>query len=253
MKRYPGQVLAALLILGVTALLSACGGLVNHRVEKGETLYAIGWRYGQDYRDIARWNNLKPPYTIYEGQWLRVAPPVAPWWQDDYPDLAEARQRQATRSKKKPPPRQVRATPPRVAMSAAPRKEVAMPRGRWRWPVAKVDGAKIRRVSRHRKGISIGGRLREPILAAAAGKVVYRGSGLVGLGKLIIIKHNRTFLSAYAHNAEFLVQEGDSVRQGQPIARMGRTDAGEVLLYFEIRKNGKPVDPLNYLPRLQQG
>ncbi len=255
MKRYLRQVLASLPVLGLALLLSACGGLVNHRVEKGETLYAIGWRYGQDYRDIARWNNLKPPYTIYEGQWLRVAPPVTPWWQDDYPERAEAHRRQGARAnnEKKSSPRQARKTPPRVARSAVPREQVAMPRGRWRWPVSKVDGAKIHRVSKHRKGIAIRGRLREPVLAAADGKVVYRGSGLVGLGKLIIVKHNRTFLSAYAHNAEFLVKEGDSVRQGQPIARMGRTDAGEVLLYFEIRKNGKPVDPLSYLPRLRQG
>ncbi len=251
--------LARFLIVGAVLLLAACGGLVNHKVQKGETLYSIGWRYGQDYRDIAKWNKLEPPYTIYEGQWLRVAPPVEPWWQDDYPERAKA-----LAPSTPPPPRRTPDSPNAVAKPSAAAKAPQIPRvpspvqaplarDSWQWPVKSVRPDLIQRHQGPRKGINILGRAGEPIYAAASGKVVYRGSGLVGLGKLIIIKHDKTFLSAYAHNAEILVNEGDHVERGQRIARMGRTDAGQILLYFEIRKNGKPVNPLLYLPALREG
>jgi lipoprotein NlpD len=119
----------------------------------------------------------------------------------------------------------------------------------WRWP---AQGRLLRRFDSNgtgKKGIAIGGRLNSPVVAAAGGRVVYRGSGLVGYGRLIIVKHNNNYLSAYGHNQELLVDEGDQVRAGQLIARMGSSGTNQVMLHFEIRQNGKPVDPLKLLPR----
>ncbi len=113
-----------------------------------------------------------------------------------------------------------------------------------------MQGEVIQGFSAQEKGLSIAGKEAQPIHAAAAGRVVYRGSGLIGLGELVIIKHDKSFLSAYAHNSKILVNEGDDVTLGQPIAEMGKTGAERVKLYFEIRKDGKPVDPLLYLPRM---
>jgi lipoprotein NlpD len=117
----------------------------------------------------------------------------------------------------------------------------------WSWPVSgKVVAAYSE--AANLKGIGIGGKAGQPVLASAAGKVVYAGSGLRGYGKLVIIKHNKTYLSVYAHNSEILVKEGQTVSKGQKIAEMGNTDADQVKLHFEIRRQGKPVDPLRYLP-----
>jgi len=134
--------------------------------------------------------------------------------------------------------------------SAAPRTESASaPAGSeagvaWNWP---TNGKLLRGYSDSNKGIDIGGRMGQPVLAAGDGKVVYSGNGLRGYGKLIIIKHNKTYLSAYAHNSQLLVKEGQSVKRGQKIAEMGNSDADQVKLHFEIRRFGKPVDPLQYL------
>ncbi|MEO5702985.1 MAG: peptidoglycan DD-metalloendopeptidase family protein [Gammaproteobacteria bacterium] len=119
----------------------------------------------------------------------------------------------------------------------------------WMWP---TQGEVIQGFSVTEKGLSIAGKEGQPIHAAAAGRVVYRGSGLIGLGELVIIKHDKSFLSAYAHNKKVLVTEGDKVTLGQTIAEMGKTGTERVKLYFEIRKDGKPVDPLLYLPRKNQ-
>jgi lipoprotein NlpD len=116
----------------------------------------------------------------------------------------------------------------------------------WKWP---AQGEVIQSFSAMEKGLSIAGKEAQPIYAAATGSVVYRGSGLIGLGELVIIKHDKSFLSAYAHNKKILVKEGDRVVLGQPIAEMGKTGTDRVKLYFEIRKDGKPVNPLLYLPR----
>jgi len=207
-----------------------------HVVRRGETLYSIAWRHGRDWRAVARWNGLRPPYRIHPGQRLRVSPP----------------------------PRRARRSTPATARRPAPRPErrarraaTGQPRGQavparriaWRWP---TSGKVIRRFDPNtpgKKGIAIGGRYGQGVRAAADGRVVYSGSGLVGYGKLIIIKHDETWLSAYGHNSRLRVKEGEQVRAGQRIADMGRDGKGTALLHFEIRRNGRPVDPLRLLPR----
>lgn len=225
----------------LSGVLTGCGGHVYHRVREGETLYAIGWRYGQDYRSVAAWNSIPPPYTIKNGQVLRVAPPVTPWWEEgDEAAPAESNGGTNTRAARTK-------AGPRLNAPFAPDEavEADIPGG-WRWP---ARGRVVRTFSLlppQSKGVDIGGDIGQPVYAAASGRVVYSGSGLIGYGKLIIIKHNKVFLSAYAHNDQLLVKEGEDVGVGQEIARMGST-GNTPLLHFEVRRNGKPVDPLPLL------
>ena len=202
----------------------------SYKVRAGDTLHAISWRFGIDYRDLVRWNRLSDPDRIYVGQKLALkAPPVK----------AASKTRAAAPAPAKPSGKAAAAPPTRQAASTA----VAG----WRWPAkGKVEAASSVLGS---KGIRILGRRGETVKAAANGRVVYSGSGLRGYGQLIIIKHNERFLSAYAHNQKLFVPEGASVRVGQRIAEMGDTDARQVMLHFEIRRDGKPVDPLRYLPK----
>ena len=211
----------------------------RHTVSKGETLYSIAWRYGHDYRSVAAWNRIKPPFTIYPGQVIKLIParksralqppPVAKK-QPVKPDRPVAETRETTA------PKQAAARP------AAPAGGI-----RWQWPAR----GKLLRSSTPtaKKGISIGGRTGQKVVAAATGTVVYSGSGLRGYGNLIIIKHNETYLSAYAHNRDLIVREGEAVTAGQQISTMGVDGRGASVLHFEIRKNGKPIDPLGQLPR----
>ncbi len=211
-----------------------------HRVERGDTLYGIAWKYDLDYRQVAAWNGVRSPYTIYPGQRLRLSPPPA---RRGAPRPAQPQ----PKSQPKPdpaPPRRPPATPsPPPASAPAAAGEV-----QWRWP---AEGELVRRFSpgNGSKGIDIAGRPGQQVQAAAGGRVVYSGSGLRGYGKLIIIKHNNSHLSAYAHNDRLLVKEGDNVRGGQRIASMGRAGDRQVKLHFQVRRNGKPVDPLRYLPK----
>jgi lipoprotein NlpD len=145
------------------------------------------------------------------------------------------------------PPSTLRTEPKAETPRAAPQDGGEEDRLDWAWPVkGKIIGGFSE--SSNLKGIDIAGTAGQPVVASAPGKVVYAGSGLRGYGKLIIIKHNKTYLSAYAHNRELLVKEGDQVGKGQKIAEMGNTDAGEVKLHFEIRRLGKPMDPARFLP-----
>ncbi len=223
-----------------------------HTAQAGDTLYSIAWSYGQDYRLLARWNNIPPPYIIRPGQRIRVAPPPD---REGDGRRREAAPVQATRSESSTAAVRVRPVtlpaPPTAAPITEPAgEESAVADGDggeidWIWP---TRGAPLVPAGR-RPGIDIPGRRGQPVYAAAAGKVVYSGSGLLGYGKLIIIKHNERFLSAYAHNWELLVEEGDEVARGVQIARMGSNGEGRVMLHFEIRRNGRPVDPLTYLPK----
>ncbi|WJW76609.1 peptidoglycan DD-metalloendopeptidase family protein [Thiohalobacter sp. IOR34] len=213
-----------------------------HLVRRGESLFSIAWQYGLDYHRLAQINGIGPPYTIYVGQRLRLkaapavpAPPrkkaTSPAPQRKGTARKEARTKAAAGVR-----RQARSAQPAVAL-------------RWQWP---VRGRLLKRFdgrSTGKKGIAIAGRAGQKVKAAAAGRVVYAGSGLVGYGRLIIIKHNNIFLSAYGHNRRLLVKEGDAVRAGQVIAEMGNSGTNRVMLHFEIRRNGRPVDPLGYLPR----
>lgn len=245
--------LIALVLLGV----SACGSLGQHRVQHGETLYAISFRYGWDYRDVAEWNDLKPPYTIHPGQLLRTMPPDGGrgrYTADAAPAPAPVVAATAARvpSALPAPP----ATPPAAPPARAPSPAVTPPRSNaailWRWPTA---GSVLRGYADNdasRKGIDIGGTLGQPIRAAANGRVVYAGNGLLHYGNLVIIKHNENYLTAYGYNRQLRVNEGDDVVAGQHIADMGTRGNGEALLHFQIRYDGLPINPARYLPPLSR-
>lgn len=256
-----------------------------HIVAKGDTLYSIALDYGQDYRELAAWNNLADPGLIKIDQRLRLFPPdYVPTAATSGPvplapvaakgSYTEPRARKlpyseqviaqlqmpALKSQAGPGPVAVPATQPSIqpapatqpmpqASPALERNEVAAAERKmiWEWP---AQGRLLYGFGQgdNQKGVGIEGRSGQPVLAAAAGKVVYSGSGLRGYGKLIIIKHNASYLSVYAHNSQILVKEGQTVAKGQKIAEIGSTDSDRVALHFEIRRLGKPIDPLQYLP-----
>lgn len=204
----------------------------EYTVRSGDTLYSIAWEHGLDYKQIAQWNRIAPPYRIYAGQQLRLTPSANAATTAKPPSPAAGPERAAAGKKETSAPPEVQET------------GVAQPIN-WRWP---AQGKLVGNFGAGNKGINIAGEEGQAIYAAAPGRVVYSGSGLVGLGQLLIIKHDNIFLSAYAHNKTLLVKEGDQVSVGQRIAEMGRTGAERVMLHFQIRKDGKPVDPLQYLP-----
>lgn len=261
-----------------------------YTVKRGDTLYRIALENGQDYKDVAAWNNLVNPSAIKEGQVLRVAPPgtteaggavvskpIASGGviesrsldqpvngaqslpadgikreprvgKEPYSDEAYARLNRLTEAAK-PVETKVEAKPevkpepaPAAATVAAGPDDVP-----WIWPSAAKVVAPFSESAN--KGLDFAGKAGDPVIAAGDGKVVYAGAGLRGYGELVIVKHNATFLSAYAHNRKILVKEGQQVTRGQRIAEMGNTDADSVKLHFEIRKQGKPVDPAQYLPK----
>ena len=217
-------------LIFVVLILSGCGTQVHHFVKSGETLYAVSFYYGVDYHDVARWNNIKPPYIIKPGQRLRMAPPVG-----------EARQ--VTR------PKAVDVTRPAGSGATMPDRPSASAAPQWRWPAPGKLANTFSDRDNGRKGIDIINREGTPVRAAAGGKVVYAGTGLARYGNLIIIKHSGKYLSAYAHNRKVFVQEGDEVSAGQMIAEMGRNPSSQSMLHFEIRAYGQPVDPQRYLPK----
>lgn len=300
--------LALILLL----LLSGCAAIKpedpafrsgTYTVRQHETLYSIAWRYGLEWQELARWNGIREPYTIYPGQRLRMNPPpgqsrtaVATATTATPPRTTATAPRETPADS--PPPRastptpaQVPATPTSASSSPAARSEPTAPASSrpvptttpppaastsprpapvaqpvrdpvppapspaasggplvWQWP---TNGQVIRRFDAQgtgKKGIAIAGQRGQPVRAAAAGRVVYSGSGLVGYGKLIIIKHNDSYLSAYGHNDNILVNEGARVTAGQQIALLGDSGTDRPMLHFEIRKDGKPVDPLRYMP-----
>jgi lipoprotein NlpD len=202
-----------------------------YRIQSGDTLFKIAFEFGLDFRDLAAWNNLPDPTHIRSGDLLRLSPPKA--------EVTIA----AIQNK---PTVLARTNKPSPVLPVDEASNEAVPEV-WTWP---SRGALLMRFADGiSKGIDIGGARGNPVLAAASGKVVYAGSGLRGYGKLIIIRHGKTLLSAYAHNARILVNEGQNVTRRQPVAEMGDTDSDRVKLHFEIREYGKPVDPLNYLPK----
>jgi len=227
-------VILAVVLLGAGGCASVLSwNSDTYVVQSGDTLYKIAWRYGLDYRDLAEWNGLGSGNTIYAGQTIRLKPPQG--WSSGAKTAARSTTGSRPAGSTSPPPRQ-------DARSTAP------PPSTWRWP---TQGAVVGRFGESAlggNGIDISGRQGQPVLAAAPGEVVYSGSGLIGYGKLIIVKHNQTYLSAYGHNRELRVVEGDRVSAGQTIALMGEGPGRKPVLHFEIRRNGKPVDPLRYLP-----
>jgi lipoprotein NlpD len=243
----------------------------TYAVQKGDTLYGIALEHGFDYKEVAEWNGIEPPFTIRVGQQLKLAPAgqqaavvVTPFKTAPGAEIRQADQDLLLKTQPKAvkQPWADQAEKPVLAktenLQVRPvQAEENAPEGAqgddderidWIWPTTGKVVAGFNEAS-SAKGMDIGGNTGQPVLAAAPGKVVYSGSGLRGYGKLVIIKHNKTYLSAYAHNRQILVKEGQSVTKGQKIAEMGDSDADQVKLHFEIRRLGKPVDPMKYLPQ----
>jgi len=282
----------------------------TYQVVRGDTLYAIAFKHGLDYREVAAWNNIAPPYRIYVGQQLklaagsaavahetaplqpRTAPAAPPSTPSSAPTVAAAPPSAATttttpaksasgmfedvpageaasdspKSASAPPapsPKPpevapvptvtpakpiVAEAPPAPATRASDTSAANVGGVLWRWPGRGSLVGNFVAGDQTRQGIDIAGTSGDPVLAAADGEVVYSGNGLLGYGELIIVKHNATFLSAYGHNRKRLVQEGERIKAGQQIAEMGSSASARDELHFEIRKNGKPVNPLDYLP-----
>lgn len=238
----------------------------THVVVRGDTLYGIAFRNGLDYRDLARWNGIGAPYTIHPGQHLSLVPKgavAAPAPRASsiasVPARATGTTPPAGQSSSSAPAPQVRAAPAPAPVGTPPQAPANTPVTApaasqsvqgivWRWP---ANGQLIGRFvagDPTRQGIGVAGSAGQAIVAAADGEVVYSGSGLIGYGELVIIRHSDDFLSAYGHNRKRLVDEGQTVKAGQQIAEMGRTGASRDMLHFEIRRSGKPVDPLAFLP-----
>ena len=238
----------------------------RHTVQAGETLYSIAFEDGLNYMEVAEYNGLKDATAIKIGQQLELRIPLDEGTVDEQPQAA-VRHAVPKVGELKQQPKVGRLLYSAQALAKAERMQdeqtvtaaerpVTIPAQERDDPADALEwglparGKLIAGFSKsaNRKGIDIAGARGQAITASAAGKVVYAGSGLRGYGKLVIIKHNATYLSAYAHNERILVKEGQSVRKGQQIAEMGNTDADQVKLHFEIRRQGKPVDPARYLP-----
>jgi lipoprotein NlpD len=205
-------------------------------VKKGDTLYSIALEHGADYRDVAAWNKLSDPTKINVGQVLRVMPPEESRVQVGRAKLPE---RGEARPLDLPPPASTK-TPPPQPSKPEPADFI--------WP---ARGKVIAGFAEpRRKGIDIDGKLGDPVIAAAAGRVTYTGTGIPGLGKLVVIKHDNGFITVYAHNKDILVKEQQAVKRGQKIAEVGNTDADRPKLHFQIRKGSAAVDPMRYLPSL---
>ena len=212
----------------------------SYIVQAGDTLYGISFRAGLNYRDVATWNNIDESYSIQRGQKLRLTAPT------------QVQNTTGVKSAVAPLPNvKLTLIKPVSVVDSPPIKPVAVITTTiaWQWPAkGEIISAYIAGDKTH-QGINIAGKLGQKILAAADGVVVYSGAGLIGYGELLIVKHNNEWISAYAHNSKRLVAEGMKVKAGQHIADMGRTGAVRDMLHFEIRRNGKPVDPLLYLSK----
>jgi len=201
-------------------------------VKPTDSLYSVAWRYSLDFQDLAAWNGISDPYVIHPGQQLILIQPehfsTAPMGEVARSDRPSAAQ-------------------PVVVKKLEPSYNQAIV---WRWP---TKGELLNRFSfkdLDKRGIDIAGKVGQPVFSVADGKVVYSGTGLADYGNLIIVKHNNTFLSAYAYNSKRLVKEGDEVKRGAHIANMGIGKEKKPMLHFQVRNRGKPVDPLLYLPEV---
>ncbi|NBF10329.1 peptidoglycan DD-metalloendopeptidase family protein [Pseudomonas sp. Fl4BN1] len=228
-------------------------------VRRGDTLFSIAFRYGWDYKALAARNNIAEPYTIHPGQTIRfdgrtgaVPTTVVTSTQSGASSSSKTTIIRRPVGAANTPPAATTAAPA-VGTASKPAAAPLPPAGPaptgWGWPSNGVLIGKFSSNGSLNKGIDIAGDLGQPVLAASDGTVVYAGSGLRGYGELVIIKHSETYVSAYGHNRKLLVREGQQVKVGQTIAEMGSTGTDRVKLHFEIRRQGKPVDPLQFLPR----
>jgi lipoprotein NlpD len=230
------MIFRASLALLFVLVLGACASAVRfqpetpgfHTVRKGDTVYSIAFRNELNWRELAYWNDIEPPYRIDIGQKLRLTSPAAG------PQLV-------TTTPGKPP---VTRKPPRPPLPSGPPATLG-----WAWPADGRLGAQYNAANPTGKGIDIIGKYGDDVRAASDGRVVYVGSGLVGYGKVIIVKHDDRYLSAYAHNDDYLVREGEPVKRGQRIATMGLGPGQRPMLHFEIRLDGRAIDPQRLLPR----
>ncbi|MGY0579227.1 MAG: peptidoglycan DD-metalloendopeptidase family protein [Paraglaciecola chathamensis] len=222
-----------------------------YTVEKGDTLYSISWKSGQNYQDIAHLNNIRPPYNIFPGQRLTLKKPSRSISKKSN-NRTGLSSNLKTNQAVDPPKKQayggsnttVKKEVTASSSSKFPNKITA-----WLWPTKHSVSRGFANTEHGNKGLDFNGDLGSPILAAAAGKVVYTGDALRGYGKLVIVKHSDSFLSAYAHNDSILVKEQQWVRAGQKIATMGKSGSDTVKLHFEVRYKGQSVDPSRYLPK----
>ena len=258
-----------LILAAATAMLAACSSSVvretssagaPHRivskpkygatvqVQRGDTLYGVAFRNDIDFRDLAAWNNIGAPYTIYPGQSLRLYPSGGVRVATGVPARPPATSAVTNATGRPRPATATASPPPAPVVTRSPSSPVSSGFA-WRWP---ADGPVIGRFAAGdatKQGVDIAGSSGQAVRAAGDGVVVYSGGGLVGYGELVIIKHDESWLSAYGHNRKRLVNEGQNVKAGQQIAEMGRSGAARDMLHFEIRYNGKPVDPQQYLPK----
>jgi len=260
-KCYPQKIMRVIVILIIFVGLYACGSnsyrapvkevaqppsrkVSTHIVAPGETLFSIAWRYDLDYASLARVNEIGTNYTIIPGQSLDLnVNPRVPWRQKEQtrnaPKITKPKKAATgNRSKKETKESVLKSDETKIDQSL-----------KWQWPLKGKLLSRFRAKNGLQKGVDIRCKLGESVLAASSGTVVYAGDGLRGYGKLLIVKHNEKYLSAYAHNRRLLVEEGELVKRGHRIAEAGATGTDTVKLYFEIRYNGKPVDPLRYLPQ----
>lgn len=242
-----GVVLAGCTTDGLYVPVFGAGESASHPgvyiVRRGDTLYSIAFRYGLDYKELARRNGIEPPFTIYIDQRIRLG--GAPREVADGPPAEPETASTATDAK---PARATAKTEPASTSGGVSPPEVADESIRWAWP---SDGELVGNFSLGgdlNKGIDIRGNPGDTVRSSADGVVVYAGGGLRGYGKLVIVKHNDRFLSAYGHNQSILVTEGQAVKAGEAVARMGGASGENDILHFEIRRDGKPRDPLEYLP-----
>ena len=249
-----------------------------YTVRRGDTLFSIALDHGLDYRELAEWNGITDPGVISVGQSLRLRPTASTATIAPLRTAPDVEGRPMTGAQEPAQPAQVtvktepkavrepyterayaqltRAEPGKPHASRPARVSSGPPQASqgesgvitWTWPASGKVVSTFNEAAKF-KGISIAGKMGQPVTASAAGKVIFSGTGIRGLGKLIIIKHNDAFLSVYAHNSELLVKQDQAVAQGQKIAEMGKTDTDQVKLHFEIRRFGKPVDPLTLLPQ----
>lgn len=247
----------------------------DYVVEQGDTLYAVAFRLGADYRALASLNGIDPPYVITVGQSLKTAPDTASGSDPTVPAINVPQTSTAQRAggtnverslestagnstvsasggervpaTAKPAARQSEPGPSSLTLSTPKTPTPNAPVDRWYWP-AKGEVSRAYSAERH-KGIDLIGERGSPVMATAAGVVVYAGTAVTGYGALLIVKHNDTYLSAYGHNDALLAGEGQQVDAGQVIARMGSTSSDSVKLHFQIRRNGRPVNPLSLLPQ----
>lgn len=212
-----------------------------YRVKEGDTMYGISRHVGRAFRQIAKWNRISPPYPIYVGQTIQLFPPPEP--------RRSARISKTRKTKIAALP--IRPSRPRISDRKSEKFGVIQKTLKkklkvfWKWPLKGVIAKNYSQTGR--KGVDIAGKFGESVRAAADGRVVYCGQGLIGYGNLIIVKHNEHFLSAYGNNRRLLVHEGEFVKLGQRIAEVGLDTENRPMLHFEIREDGKPVDPIYHL------